>query len=269
MNDSATLDKDYSIGSKLRLVLAALAAIVLVGCLQVETTIRIRPDGSGEVVERFLMGHDIVDMLAGMALMSGEQDFSLIDEDDLRSRAALMGQGVTFAEVEALTQSWGEGYIARYRFDDVNTLRVNQNPGDSVPLESDEPSVREYLTFAMRAGNPATLEIRLPQPGDVETAADEPPSEQELEAATQFYRDMRIAVRVEVLGTLVDTDAQHRSGNTVTLLDLDFNAILDNPALRRAVLSNQASSLAEVQRIARDTAGFDIEPKDSVIIRLR
>ena len=257
-------------GRRIGLMLAAvLVPFVLAGCLQIETTVRVRPDGSGEVVERFLMAHGIVEMLAGMAQMGGEPDFSLINPQDLQSRAAQMGQGVSFSGVEPLSDSWGEGYVARYQFRDINSLRVNQNPGDSVPLESDEPSVREFLTFSMQRGNPATLEVRLPQPDEVQTEAEAPPSEEELEAAAQFYRDMRVAVRIEVVGTLIDTNAQHSSGNTVTLLDLDFNRILDNPTLRRSVLSSQASSLSEVQQIAREAEGFDIEPRERVMLRLR
>lgn len=253
----------------IQVAVALTAALALAGCLRSETTIRVRPDGSGEVVERFLMNHEVVEMLAAMAQMGGNQDFSLVDEGELRARTLAMGDGVSFMGVEPLADSWGEGYEVRYQFSDINTLRVNQNPGDNVPMDDGEPSVQEFVTFAFQRGNPATLEVRLPQPEEVVSEADDPPSPDELAAAAQFYQDMRVQVRVEVIGTLVDTDAEYRSGNSVMLLDVDFNRILRDPELTRAVLANQTSSLAEIRKITGGAVGFDIEPKDRVVLRLR
>ncbi len=250
------------------LVLAA-AAIALAGCLRSEITIHVRPDGSGEVIERFTVKHDIAQMLAEIAAMTGDTEFSLADEDELREKAQAMGEDVAFVSVEPLAGSWGEGYEVRYRFEDINTLRVDQNPSDNLPVNDNEPSVYEYLTFGFEHGDPATLTVHLPQPEDVVSEAEDPPSPQEIEAAAQHYEDMLIQVRIELAGTLVDTDAEYYTANSVTLLDLDFNRILANPELSRAVFTNQAASLAEIRELTGDSGGFEVESKDRVTVRFR
>jgi hypothetical protein len=258
------------------IVLVAAALIMLSGCLQSETVIRIRPDGSGEVVERFSMAGEIVGMLAGFASMGGQQEFSLIQPDELRARAGQMGPGVRFLGAEATSSEWGEGYIARYSFEDINTLRVNQNPSDNVPLSGDElpgePVSKEFLTFSFRRGNPSALEVLLPAPDDEsfdEESVVQAQDPEELAAAMRFYEDMRIAVRIEVIGTLVSTDADHRRGNSVTLMDIDFNRIIRNQELSRAILGQGAGSLAQVQRLALGTEGVQIEAKDRITLTLR
>ena len=131
-------------------------------------------------------------------------------------------------------------------------------------------AAEEYLTFSLRRGSPAVLEIRLPG-GDDEAAGsgDDAPSVDALAAASQLYQDMRISVRVEVIASIVSTDATRRSGNSVTLMDIDFNRIPQNPELTAAVLWNQAGSLAEVQRLVQGTEGIAVEPRKVVTISLR
>ena len=250
--------------------IAALAVgitLMLSGCLQSETVVRVRPDGSGEVVERFTMAAGVVEMLAGFAAMGGEESFSLLDEAELRGRAGRMGPGVRFLGAEPVETGWGEGYVARYAFTDINTLRVNQNPSENVPMEGEE--AEEYLTFSFRRGNPSVLEVRLPGGDESAADGDEAPSPDEIAAASQFYQDMRIAVRIEVIGSIVSTNADHRSGNTVTLMDIDFNRILQSPELSAAVLGNQAGSLAEVQRLVQGAEGIAVETKEAITISLR
>ena len=254
-------------------VLVLSVVLTLSGCLQSETVIQVRPDGSGEVVEQFAMAAGIVEMLAGFSAMGGDDQFSLYKEDELRARASQMGSGVRFLGVEETSSSWGEGYVARYAFSDINTLRVNQNPSDNVPMEPDglPGSNEEYLTFSFRRGNPSTLEIHLPQPeeSDSDEADEGEPSPDDLAAAMQFYEDMRVTVQVEVLGTVVATDAGHRTGNTVTIMDIDFNRILQNPELTRAILGKGAGRLADVQRLAHGVDGFAIESKERITITFR
>jgi hypothetical protein len=250
------------------------AAVLLSGCLQSQTTIKVGRNGSGEVERTFVMKHEIVEMLAGMS-GTAPADFDLYEDGELEAEAASMGSDVTLRSVENINDSFGRGYRAIFAFDDINNLRVNQNPGDAVPSGDPGESSEELVTFALTRGNPARLVVMMPQAeedeaDDLDTMDDEgAPTSEELEGMTEFYRDMRIGFDIEVEGSIVDTNATHRSGNTITLMDIDFNQILADPEATRRLIENQVDSLVEVQDLVKNTEGISVEFKEEVSVRFR
>lgn len=254
--------------------LVLVSVVLLSGCLQSQTTVMVGRDGAGQVERTFVMKHEIVEMLAGMSGSTAE-DFELYEDGELEEEAASMGPGVTLASVEPINSRFGRGYKATFVFDDINELRVNQNPGDAMPTEGaggGEEAV-ELVTFSLQRGNPAVLTVTMPQ-SDMEEG-DQPdmgemgegPSQEELEQMTEFYRDMRIGFSVEVMGSIVNTNATFRDGNTITLMDMDFNQILEDPEATQRLIQNQADSLVEVQELMEDTPGIMVEFQEEVSVR--
>lgn len=255
------------------IALAVALAVAFSGCLQFETIISVRTDGSGQVEQTFLMNNEILAMLQGMSSES-EEEFSLLDVDELRAEASAMGEGVRFVSAEPIETDWGQGYFALFEFDDINALRVNQNPGDNVPDSAstgDEP-IEENLTFELTPGSPATLLVRFPtENGDEDTSDEAPAAEAEGmdDMLRQFYADMRMMIAVDVDGRIVSTNATHRDGNRITLLDLDFNAILEDADAMARLMNNQAQSVSDLQVLAANVPGVKIETTDPVRIRFR
>lgn len=263
--------------AKIRVALAALAIVVtLTGCLQFETVVSLQRDGSGTVTQTFIMNNQILMMLAGMAAESGDEEFSLLDEAELEAEAEAMGRGVEFVSAEPVQNEWGQGYVAVFSFEDINSLQVNQNPGDNVPESSataDEP-IEENLTFEFMRGGTSTLLVRFPNLSDDEDADEAGEVEVESmegmdEMLRQIYSDMRMTISVEVEGSIVSSNATYQEGNRVTLLDLDFNSILANPEATERLLSNQAESITDLQELAANVPGVKIETNDPVRIRFR
>jgi hypothetical protein len=258
------------------LAFLALGAVVLLsGCLQSQTTVKVGRDGSGQVERTFVMKHEIVEMLAGMS-GTAPADFELYEDGELEEEAASMGSGVTLRSVEEINNSFGLGYKAVFAFSDINNLRVNQNPGDSVPSGDPGESSEELVTFSLNRGNPATLVVMMPQSEEEDEAeeldmedAEGAPSSEELEGMTEFYRDMRIGFDIQVQGSIVETNATHRNGNTVTLMDIDFNQILSDPEATRRLIENQVDSLIEVQDLVQNTEGISVEFQEEVSVRFR
>ena len=268
---------------RVRYVLVALAvAATLSGCLQFETIITVDRDGSGAVEQTFLMNNEILAMLQGMASETSDEELTLLDVDELRAEAEAMGEGVRFVSAEAVETDWGQGYIALFEFDDINTLRVNQNPGDNLPdsASSGEEPIEENLTFELVDGTPATLVIRLPdeptEPSENDDAdrsddggAAMQSNDEMNEMLRQFYADMRMMIAVEVDGRVVSTNATYREGSRITLMDLDFNAILENPEATERLLQNEAQSVSDLQVLSAMVPGVRIETVDPVRIRFR
>lgn len=55
-----------------------------------------------------------------------------------------------------------------------------------------------------------------------------------MEMMKMAVRDMRVAMHVEMAGEIVETNAKHPAGRRVTLMDIDFGALLsDETSCRR------------------------------------
>ncbi len=256
--------------------------VILSGCLQSQTVVNVNGDGSGTVEETFLMQQQVLQMLAGMSEGSG---FSLLDEAELESDASDYGEGVTLQSAEEVNTDWGGGYRAVYSFEDVNQVKINQNPSNDVPAQGaqmgpDQPRAEEYIRFEMDSGQPNTLDVILPEQGDAElesqneaegngSAETGDVAQQEIESLAELYRDMRISVDVMVDGRIVDTDATHVEGNTVTLLDMDFNRIIERPEMLEELASREAGTITEVQQTVNDIPGIKVEVQPRVRVRFQ
>jgi hypothetical protein len=261
-------------------VFAAIA--LLSGCLQYETIITVESDGSGRLEQIFLMNHEILAMLEGMASQSesGEgaekEEFSLLDTEELEEQAQAMGEGVSLVSAEPMATDWGEGYVAVFEFRDISKLRVNQNPGEKVPDAgpSEGETQEENLTFEFERGNPSVLTVRFPsqeveEQDEAEVGEAEMNTEGMDEMMRQFYTDMRILIALDIDGRIVSTNAGHRSGNRITLMDLDFNAILENPEATERLMNQQAQTIGDLQSLAAMVPGIQIETTDPVQVRFR
>jgi hypothetical protein len=70
-----------------------LAAFALAGCIEIETVVRVNPDGSGTITERLVMSNEIVQMISEMA--PDGQPAELLNEQELMDAAPGFGEGVT------------------------------------------------------------------------------------------------------------------------------------------------------------------------------
>ncbi len=259
--------------------------VLLAGCLQMERIVRVNADGTGVVIERLVMSGEIVDMMAGM--QSEGEPFKIRDDAKLRRNAANFGPGVRFLSATDLVTEFGRGYEARYAFDDINTLRVGQNVDDSMPGESaagDDPKEGEtnYTTFGFRRGNPAHLVVRwaVNEKGsdpDPEESADEasestatPEQEQmAMEMMKMAFKDMRIAMHVEIVGEIVETNAMHVEGARVTMMDINFGEMLANEEALQSMADRKPETVADMKELMKLVPGLkmEIEPEVAILFR--
>ncbi len=273
---------EWSWRGSLRNLALSLLLPLLASCLQVETTVQVRTDGSGTVTERFLLSGEVAEMFAQMA-PEGET-FDLLDEAQLGEDAAKYGPGVSFLSAESLETDFGKGYIAVYSFSDVNSLRIDQDPGSKVPEPpgataepATEPPV--HITFSMTGSNPSELTVHWPveEGGSAETAAADDSgaapegeaaeaAEAEVEMMKQFFKDMRMAMIVEVEGAITETNATHQDGSRVTLLDFNFGEILGDEESMKLMMSTEPQSIADMKAFAEALPGIKMEFEKEVKI---
>lgn len=85
-----------------------------------------------------------------------------------------------------------------------------------------------------------------------------------MEMMRMAFRDMRIALHVEVAGHIIETNATHLDGNRVTLVEIDFSQLMENDEVLRALAAKKDQSVAEVRELMRLIPGMRIEIEPQV-----
>jgi hypothetical protein len=267
--------------NRLPIFFAILAAMLgLTGCLQIEKIVKLKPDGSGTVEETLVMSKATLDQMQQMmASFGGDKAKAkppeLMDEAKLKEAAGKMGEGVTFVSATKISGEKGEGFKAIYAFTDINKLKVDQNPSSAMPGQGGpkpggEKDKKEPVVFRFAKGSPAELAVTLPQP-EVKPKKEQPPGMEDMamQMMQQMFKDMKITLAVEVQGAIKDTNAEYRDGSRVTLIDLDMNKLLADPAKFKELAKANPQSLQEGKALLKGIEGIKIESAPEVKIKFQ
>lgn len=272
---------------KVRQVLSGLAvltaALFTSACFESETTVNVKKDGSGTIAVKTVLGAQ----MAGMMAMAEQQEGGknpLTDEEELKGKAAKMGEGVEYVGVEKLKLDDGRmGAVATYKFADVTTLKLS--PGEGMPSDDgeDEGEDKQPITFGFTKGDTAKLTINMPQDnakaGEDAAGAggEDEPNIVEGDAADDdamammapMMQGMRIAMIVKVEGEITETNAVNKDGSTVTLMDIDMGKLFANKEVMKKMKNpDQMKDFAKFAAIAKE-AGVTFEPNEKTEISFK
>ena len=294
---------------KIQYLLALGSLALLTGCFQSDTLVTVQPDGSGTVTESFVVGKAALEQLKQVAdsmtaglrgggATSTVKPFQVMDEQKLRAEAGKMGEGVTFASAKKLSNDSGEGYTVTYAFKDISKLKLNQNRAGNLPEGpqgdggasnhpapgSPQPDMdslvhdAEFITFDFKKGSVAELTIHTPAKSAGPAPApkaEKDPSAPDSDAMVQqmmmstMLKDMRVNLAIQIAGKIEKTDAEYVVGPKVTLLEMDFNQLLADPARTKAFAQAQPKSFEEAKKLMHSVPGVKAELKDTVKISFR
>ena len=266
-------------------ILALVTALSLSGCFQIDKNVQVKPDGSGTITETITMGSAMITQMKAMASGFGDtaggagakvKGFELLDEAKLKEEAKKMGEGVTFVSAKKITAPEREGYTAIYAFTDINKLKLSTNPPDigGGDMKMTGKGESEPVTFALVKGKTAELTVNTPAmkaPAKTreEAAADatqEAMNEAMLPMMQQMFKDMRMTMSIEVVGKITATNAANKEGSKVTMLDVDFNKILADPAKMKAMTKIKDPNSAEAKAFLKTVPGVKVETTNPVKI---
>ena len=240
-----------------RCSLLLLVAIGTTACLRSTTTIDLKADGSGTIVQETAMSAQALGMLQGLAGASQktEKPQQLFGEEQARQAGKTMG--VTFVSGETIKTGDLEGYRARYSFDDISKVTVKMDQGtDSLApgSETKKPpfgfaftrgAATSVLTIQMPDQTPGAAGA-LPMPGGG-SDADKAQAAQALAMMKMMMRGLFVDVALTVNGRIIKSNAPYVDGSRVTLLQLDFDKLLaDDAALLKLQSARDIKSLAAV-----------------------
>ena len=253
-------------------ILIVFIGVCLTGCLTTRVDVRVNKDGSGTITQTFLMKSEFVAMLA---MMSEEETFSLLDEEELQEKALNMGTGVEYLGAEEFEEAGFSGYRADYSFQDVSNIRLNQNPGEDLPEgASGDESVSEIIRFSFEEGSTNKLLIHLPEQEfkrDARPESSIPKEEQEefMKNFSEIYSDMKIAMYISVDGKITKTNAAYTEGNTITLMEIDLSRIADDTDKLLELAGTQPETLEELKTLIADIPAMKAELQEEVEVYFR
>jgi hypothetical protein len=256
--------------------LLPLLALPTAGCIQFETLVKVKPDGSGTIVQTMTMSAETMEMMKSMkgdgAKVEGAGKPMALEAKDIeqaKAEAAKMGEGVTFVKAEPIDTKQAKGMRAIYAFTDVTKLKVSQkpsSPGGPAPGATETDDAMKFGLAKSAGGNPV-LTVTMP---DLKTAAKSPATSktpartaegppEAMAMMKQMFKGLRIAIAIEPEGRLVQTNSPFVEGSRVTLMEMNFDALLaDEARLKQFSAAMEGGSIADAKRLMKGLAGVKI-----------
>jgi hypothetical protein len=261
-------------------------AILFTGCIEMHTVITVKKDGSGLVEENIFIGKAIIDMFKEFAAAFADstqpqQEFNMFEEDKIKAKTSDYGEGVEFVSMKTIKTDEKEGYTAIYKFKDINKIKVNQDPSNEIPMaepkENADPA-SELVYFKFIKGKPNKIIFTLPDEkkkddttnvntSEIETAdVNAEADTADIENMIKFMKDMKAKVEIRIDGKIVNTNATHVDGNTVTLFDIDFGQLLSDADKLEQFKKFNPDSFEEVKKFVKDIPGIKVELNKEVFM---
>lgn len=280
---------------------------LLAGCFQVETVVKVNPDGSGIVEETILLSKQFIaqmqGMAQGMAADTGQAQTppppELFTPDSLKKMAAQMGEGVTYVRGEKLDNATFSGFKAVFAFRDINKLKLSEEPAD-LTAAGDAGGIAapksDFVQFRFTKGATSTIVLHnsspkkspapagTPESSPPETsgkapahAASAPPApgtppsgdDQAAEQLKKLFGGMKMRLVIEPQGKIVSTNATYRTGNQITIVDFDFDKLMASSAELSKFDQLQPGALGDARQVLKNVPGAKVDMNDTLTITFR
>lgn len=265
-------------------IASAVSAMALTSCFQHEMTVTFNKDGSGTVVEESLMSAAMLGMIsqfsAGLDAEGAEganapdPTAELLSEESANNRAKELGEGVSVAKIEPVERNGGKGARVTYAFADINKLNVDLGSGMNRMGGNDEeapeePKKENPIGFNYQDGK-LTVKMPIPEKADAPEAAAEAPDAQTQAMMKQMFGEMKMGIKLVIAPGIAESNASHRDGDTITLMEMDFGKLVEDPANFEKLAATQNEEDPAVMMAAlKDIDGVKLEAKPEFTVTLK
>ena len=222
-----------------RVFVAILTMMGSTGCVELDTEIHVRRDGSATVSQTVFVTSEALSSLLAL------DDGGLMDEPHLKARAAHLGSGVEYLGASEIVREDGtRGYVVRYELSDIADLALTANtlfapvPGEDASLDAwTDDGVMWDFVYA--PGNEPVLSIvqrwqdLIADSADANTGSGTPEDEFDTlayELGKAMLEDLRMRVHVRVDGPISETNARYINPeeSRVRLWSIDVGQVLED-----------------------------------------
>lgn len=264
----------------------ALITVLFIGCLQVDTTINVKKDGSGTINEKVFMSKTFVNMMKEFATAfqdsstTAEEEFSLFKDDEIMADAKEYGSDVKYVSHEFISNDQWEGYEVVYSFDDISKIRIQPDPDSKMGMSEEEAGVEEsdeYYFFKFKKGDVSELIIdRPPIEFDSDSSSQESASEDvesnedELgDEAMKMMEGMKINIAINVEGNITTSNATYVDGSTITLFHMNLGEMMKNKEAFKDFKNNEPKNIEEMKEFMEKFPGMKIEIQKPVSVKFK
>jgi hypothetical protein len=253
-----------------RLGVIALFTCALAGCLNSATVITVKRDGSGTLEQTLLVNKQafkgIMGGIGGTSPVT--QSAGVLNETAFKRAAERMG--VRPVSLTPVKDGSFEGARALYAFDDVSTIRVDQEPpmsASSGDAAAKPAATASPIRFAFaKEGPTSVLTLIFDEKAASDAGAKVPPAAAEpidpamLQMIKGVFQGLKIAIDLELDGTIVKTNADYVTGSRVALVEIDVAAVFDDPETLKVLQSRirPGVTIAELKPFLKDVKGVKI-----------
>jgi hypothetical protein len=260
-------------------------ALLLGGCFSDHTSMKVNADGSGTITVTTQMKSAAIKQMKEMAKAFGGENAKepeLFSEKDAREKASKMGEGVEFVSAKPVKGKDSEGQTVTYSFKDITKLKLNEmsDPpggggagGFKAQAKKGDPIT---FKFAKQANGNSLVTIVNPAKDLKPETPSDPPSptpapagdvpEEQLAMMKEMMGGLHVTIEMEVAGKLVKTNSPHVKGQTVTILEMDFDKIMGDMAKFKKLAQVQPKSIEEAKALMKDFPGvkINLEPETTI-----
>jgi hypothetical protein len=221
------------------------AVLMTAACFQGQRVVKINADGSGTVVDTVKLGEQAKSMMAAMEEMDKSTPAQKKTKKEASYKEKGTAMGMTFVSLESLPDG---STRTTYSFKDVTAIKITPMP----TLDSEkQDKTEDPLAFKFTKGANPVLTVVHPKPkAPASPAAKKPaPKPEEIQQQITMMKGMmaglKMSFQVQPNGKLVKTSSPYVNGNTVTLLEMDFDQ-LDEASLKKMATSSDGPPSADI-----------------------
>lgn len=256
--------------SGFRFPLVVCLTVLLTGCINSSTLVKVKPDGSGTIEQILLVNPQALKgLLAGMgggAQMKEGASPSVFNEADFKRTAERMG--VKPVSLTPMKENGFEGAKAVFAFDDITKVRVDQDPQMGSMASSSTPKESPIHFAFARQGNTSVLTVTFDEKKAAGATADmqqkapsiESIDPQMMQMIKTMFEGFKVAVNLEVDGQIVKTNADYVNGSRVTLLEIEMAGLFEDQEKLKALQSKigPGATISEIKPYLKDVKGVKI-----------
>lgn len=246
----------------------AIAALSMSSCFEYKGVISVNKDGTATLEETSLVSAQTKAMLGSVGADGGGDPAAaslkgmLADKTKAEARAKTLGEGITLKSHEEITMSDGRsGVKIVYAVPDITKLKY---------LPEGAQDKGEPMTFT-RSGNTLTIinpdkkKKDKPQQPDVPKEA----KKAQLAMIKPMMAGLHFAVEVKVPGGIASSEAAHTTGDTITMMEVDFDKVAKNDDNLVDLLDSSNMTSAEAAAKFKGVDGVKVEAKENIKVEMK
>jgi hypothetical protein len=161
------------------LILTATAMLALSGCIKQKMVVKVKPDGTGNIIVSMMFDQNIVKSIEkqqeerrkqmeekGMddSMMAQMLKDPFFNEEQIKRGAKRFGENVEYVKAKKIKNASGRGYIAIYAFSNINDLKLDlAQLGSPMPQFGNQQPGDDSVSFVLTKGDVTKLKVTIPK----------------------------------------------------------------------------------------------------------